>query len=639
MKKISIIIIILISTAFLFAEKKVKSDSTAYRKYYRLDAIRVIAKDTDESIGTIKTKELNKEEISGDINFYETLKGEPGIALTSGSKGESNLRIRTFQKEDVKIMIDGRTLNGGYFGNVNLLELPLFDVEEVQMLKGPVSSLYGVNSMGGTVNYISKKPNHDDWLKLSTVFKRNSTNNSKLMLSHAFEEWDFWLNLSSNTTDGFVLSKDFKPTVYENGDIRNLTNNQVLDAQAKLNFTLLDYQSVGFTAGYTYADEKNIPNSIYESRYRKFSDWKRYNSSLLLSFIHAENVESEHRVFFDAFDNTYHEYSDADMNNETLKSLLESYSLTYEGKINMRLDSQNHSSVLYKLEKQYYNRIDNRTYLTEVDNATYTNVLSFFNIYRLKENIELSAGSGLSNSIRDISSKKIETPVYLDYCAGVSWNNTFVDRINLGFSKNIQYPTMHELFSESRGNLYLDAEKAYKTELSVTHYIKNDLIPMSLSQTIFFNSIYDMIERKGDRYQNLLHLKNAGSESSLSLLITKKVSAEVNYTYINLDMNNTYDFYEIPQKQFGFKLYADLFSFAKLAYQFDYFDTRLSPDDNDIIHTLDAYSLHTLTLTKSYKKTKLIMAVENILDEDYQEEYGFPASGINFTLGVEVVLF
>lgn len=639
MKKITLIIVLLVLTSFLFADKKVKSDSTAYRKYYRLDAIRVVAKDTDESIGTIKTKEINKDEISGNINFYETLKNEPGIALTSGSKGESNLRIRTFQKEDVKIMIDGRTLNGGYFGNVNLLELPLFDVEEVQMLKGPVSSLYGVNSMGGTVNYITKKPNQDDWLKLSTVFKRNNTNNSKLMLSHAFESWDFWLNLSGNTTDGFVLSKDFTPTANENGDIRNLTNNQVLDAQAKVNFTILDYQSVGLTAGYTYADEKNIPNSIYENRYRKFSDWKRYNSSLMFSFIHADDVESEHRIFFDAFDNTYHEYSDPQMQNETLKSLLESYSLTYEGKLNAQLEYKNYASLLYKSEKQYYNRIDNKTYLTEVDNATYTNVLSLFNINRFLENIEISAGTGLSNSIRDISSQSIETPVYLDFCAGISFYNTYLDKINIGFSKNIQYPTMHELFSESRGNLYLDAEKAYKTELSVTHYIKNNFVPMSVSQTFFYNSIYDMIERKGDRYQNLLHLENAGSESTLSFLLSKKVSTEFSYTYIDLNMNNTYDFYEIPQNQIAFKLYADLFSFAKFTYKFDYYDTRLSPDDNDIIHTLDAYALHSVSLTKSYKKTKMIVAVDNIFDEDYQEEFGFPASGINFSLGIEMVLF
>lgn len=618
----------------------VKADSTATRKYYRLEAIRVIAKEPQESIGSISVKSLNKENLALELNFHDTMKGVSGVAITSGSKGESNLRIRAFQKQDVKIMVDGRTLNGGYFGNVNLLEIPLFEVEEVQMVKGPVSSLYGFNSMGGAVNFITAKPSDKDWLKISSIFKRNNTRNSKMILSHNFKTWDFQLNLTQNTTDGFVLSKNFKPTVYENGDIRNLADNSSWDFQTKFNWTFLDYQSLGLTMGYTYADEKNVPNSIYnyENLYRKFSDWKRYNSSLLLSLIHTESLESQHRIYFDAFDNTYHEYRDAVLTQETLNSLLESYSLGYEGKLNMALFSNHSSALLLKSEKLYYNRIDNRTYIEEIDNATYTNSLSLFDIFKMNQQTEVSGGIGFSNSIRDISTEQISTPVYPDFCAGISMKDIYFDKVILGFSKNIQFPTMHELFSDSKGNLDLDAEKAYKTEFSL-HKAFHLFKPLSFSNTFFYNSIHDMIELKGGKYTNFRQLENAGFETALMMNLSQKMNLELSYDYIDLSMNTGYPFYEIPENHVAAILNMSLPFNVKMKYQYDYYDDRISPDDNDVLHTLEAYSLHQINLSKSFKKTRLVFGVENILDTDYQEEWGFPASGINFTLGFETVLF
>ena len=36
---------------------------------------------------------------------------------------------------------------------------------------------------------------------------------------------------------------------------------------------------------------------FYESKVRKFTDWKRYNASVMAALIHSINVESTHRAF------------------------------------------------------------------------------------------------------------------------------------------------------------------------------------------------------------------------------------------------------------------------------------------------------------------------------------------------------
>lgn len=637
MKRFMLIVLIILFVQILSAEFA-KADTLKGRKYYKLQGIRVVARTPKESIGAITIKPINKETLAKEINMSEAIKDISGISLTSGTKGESNLRIRAFRKEDVKILIDGRSVNGGYFGNVNLNEIPMFDIDEIQIVKGPVSSLYGFNSMGGTVNYITKRADQDDWMKISSVFKRNNTRSSKLSISHDFIDSDFWLNITNNSSDGFVLSKDFKSTAYENGDVRNLADFNNWDFQTKTSFTVLDYNNLGISAGYTFSDKKNVPNSIYEGVYRKFTDWKRYNVSTLLSLMHSEKLESSHQIYFDAYNNRLHEYTDPELTHETLNSLLKSYSLGYEGKFSLNVLNNNKANILLKSEKQYYNRIDNQNYQTKIDNATYSNEISFFDTHNLNDHIELSLGSGFSSSIRDSDNKKYYSPYYAEFCTGISVYDFFSKKIVLGFSKNIQYPTMHELFSSSKGNINLNPEKAYKTELSVTHGF-DLLFPVQTTNAVFYNSIKDMIEQKGSRYANLRELENSGIESSVYVRFNDWINNEFNYTYMNLAMNNDYEFYEIPENQINYSLNVKFPYAFILKYNFDYVSDRISPDDDGHLYTLKEHALHGISLSKTYKKNKFMLSVDNLLDTNYQEEYGFPASGINFSLGFESVIF
>jgi iron complex outermembrane receptor protein len=634
--KRSIFLIILLGACLLYSAEP---DSLRGRRYYHLQGIRIVAESPKESVGSITLKPLSKDAPASESNLSEAVKDVPGVSISTGAKNESNLRIRAFQKEDVKIMIDGRSINGGYFGNVSLNDIPLFDIDEVQIVKGPVSSLYGFNSMGGTVNYVSKKANKDDWLKFSTIYKRNNTGSTKLSLSHEFTDWNFWFNVSRNNSDGFILSKDFKPTTYENGDVRNMADYCNYDFQFKTDFKIFEYSSIGFAGGYTFADEKKMPSSVYESLFRKFSDWERSNFSIISSLMHGENFESKHRIYYDYYSNTLQEFTDYEMNNMSLNSELNSYSLGYEGNLSYNSFNKLKSNLIYKTEKQYYNRQDNQSYQTKVDNATYTNQISQFNIYSLNKDMDLSFGAGLASSIRDYNNKKYYSPLYTEMCAGLNIKNFYSRTLLFGISRNIQYPTMHELFSSSKGNVNLHAEKALKAEISIAHSLKI-LKGADLHNTIFFNSVNDIIEVKDGKYTNIRNLKNCGFESAASLSFTKWSTGELSYTYMKLDMNNDYPYYEIPKHQINTSLAVILPYQIKVKYKFDYYGERISQDDEGGEHELGAYSLHGMQLSKSFNKDlRLLAGVDNIFDQNYFEEYGFPASGLNFYFGFESVLF
>ncbi len=56
------------------------------------------------------------------------------------------------------VVLDGVPINNAYTGDVNLVSLPLGDVERIEVAQGPFSSLYGGNAMGGVVSIFSKRP-------------------------------------------------------------------------------------------------------------------------------------------------------------------------------------------------------------------------------------------------------------------------------------------------------------------------------------------------------------------------------------------------------------------------------------------------------------------------------------------------
>ena len=58
------------------------------------------------------------------------------------------------------MLLDGQPLNDSYYGTVNWTMLPVGEFERVEVARGPFSSLYGGNAMGGVINLITRRADH-----------------------------------------------------------------------------------------------------------------------------------------------------------------------------------------------------------------------------------------------------------------------------------------------------------------------------------------------------------------------------------------------------------------------------------------------------------------------------------------------
>ena len=99
---------------------------------------------------------------SGERNLDEVLRQQAGIDLTRrqgiaiGIPGRLDVRGVPGPNRTL-VVVDGFPLNGSGTGFVNLQQIPLDTIARVEIIRGPYSSLYGANALGGVINIITKR--------------------------------------------------------------------------------------------------------------------------------------------------------------------------------------------------------------------------------------------------------------------------------------------------------------------------------------------------------------------------------------------------------------------------------------------------------------------------------------------------
>ncbi|MGQ9818053.1 MAG: TonB-dependent receptor [bacterium] len=112
----------------------------------------------DVSVGTIVIDEETIEAQAAS-NIGEILHNLAGIDVGDyGSPGSvMSISIRGTPSTGVLILLDGIPLNSMQTGMADISFIDVKNIEQIEIIKGPVSSLYGANGIGGLVSIITKK--------------------------------------------------------------------------------------------------------------------------------------------------------------------------------------------------------------------------------------------------------------------------------------------------------------------------------------------------------------------------------------------------------------------------------------------------------------------------------------------------
>jgi len=215
-KRCFIILLILILILNFMTDKLIYAEE--FKKAEELPEVVVTATRTEVEIekapASVEVVKKEKIEIKKPKTIDEALNDIPGVMIRRG-KGLmdtlSSITLRGFgQQQRTLILMDGITLNNPYTGAVRVGSFFPEDLERVEVVKGPFSSLYGGYAMGGVVNFITKMPEKREILVKTgygTSFDRGDAMDDlkRVYLSYGdkFKNFSFFISYGNHDTNGY----------------------------------------------------------------------------------------------------------------------------------------------------------------------------------------------------------------------------------------------------------------------------------------------------------------------------------------------------------------------------------------------------------------------------------------------------
>lgn len=115
---------------------------------------------TPTRVETIDGEELDEKNNMRPANVSMLLHESTGLQVqqTSATSGNPSIRVQGLDGRYTQLLKDGYPNFGNFANGLSILEIPPLDLKQVEIIKGPASTLYGGGAIAGVINFISKMP-------------------------------------------------------------------------------------------------------------------------------------------------------------------------------------------------------------------------------------------------------------------------------------------------------------------------------------------------------------------------------------------------------------------------------------------------------------------------------------------------
>lgn len=365
------------------------------------------------SVNIISGRELQKNY----FNVDEALRYVPGVNMAEDQisiRGSSGYSKGAGTR--VMITIDGVPFYTGDTGEIIWEQIPITDIERIEVLKGPASSLYGSTAIGGVINIITKKVTR----QALTTFKAFGGFYDK----PAFEDWRWYSGTRtfyetaithSNSIDDFGYSLSFKKL--DDDSYRKDDFKKRLLGYLKLDYNISNFSSISLLADFLHMNRGN------------FLYWKDSHNALIQNEVDQNKTVESNRLFL---------------------------SLIYKQGLSENISGEFKSSY-------YYSKFDGRGVVltSSIANLLRNELLVNF---KLPENIFLI--SGVEVSYANITSNMFSNPNF--------FTTAFYSQAEYKGIKNIA-ATLGFRYDYIKINL-MEGANAYAPKLGLNYSLTKDLI-------------------------------------------------------------------------------------------------------------------------------------------------------------------
>jgi vitamin B12 transporter len=577
----------------------------------------------------------------GKPQVKDILRAIPGInVVQAGSFGSAtSIFTRGTESSHTLVMIDGikifdpTSTNGAF----NFANLTLDNIERVEVLRGPHSTLYGSDAIGGVINVITKKGTGKPKVWASFEGGSYSTFKEGVGSYGEFEGLHYSVAFSRLDTEG-ISKADSK---FDNDEKDGYENTSIT---SRVDYEPCERVTIGSTFRYTDAkseiddsgghggDDPNRRNREKRTSVSSYincdvTDWWTVDFKWL--WMKNKRFDKDYKDHIDTSEYLYSEYKGANTSYE-LHNVLK---LGEFGTLSGGIDYDEQESDTY-----LYSQATWGTTLSDPSKVK-NHIVGYYlqNRLTIGENFYSIAGFRIDDhsEFGTYDTYKISGKYIFDWGTSVKG----------GWATGFKAPSLYQLYDPSNGNTALEPEESETYEIGVGQSLLEDKI--QLESTYFYTELDNLIDWVlinplwfTGQYQNVNRAKIWGIENLIVFEPLEQIQMKYSHTYLKTQNDIT------EQSLNRRPRHKHVLTFAvkpmeNLDFNLTYLYTGNRKDPRwvgGVQQQIILEDYHKVDLSARYIVNENFEAfgrIENLLDKHYQEVDGYGTPGISFYAGAK----
>ncbi len=552
---------------------------------------------------------IDREEIERNAasTVIDLLSRQSGIQVaTSGGPGTTaSLYMRGARPDQTKILVDGLPINSIDLAGSPLRYIPLANVERIEILRGPGSTMYGADAIGGVIQIFTRQGTPGLKADGFIGYGTQNTFQANAGVSGGNEQWRFRLEANQASTDSISAQKNATNRDADKDPYRNT------GGAASVSFLPAQGHEVGFiyrqNEGRTHYDSGNVPANGTFDDYVDFrtEQWQLFSRNRI-----TENWTS--KLQYGQTTDWQKNYASWAPQGSVLTT--ENSLLSWQNDIALPL-----GKALLGAE-HLAQKASPKDSFTGDDSITNNAVFAGWNANYRQHRWQIS---GRNDDHSQFGNKGTYALAY-GYQLAQHW------RLQGSYGTSFKAPSLYQLYDQWSGNAQLKPEEGKNAEAAVVWETGNQ----TASATYYHNRVENMIDWSYAtyKYQNVSRAKLEG------------VTLDYNARFGDWGVHVAYDWLNAIDEDTGFQLGRRAKNKALLGLSkiwgpletgVELVGAGSRYNNNTETGRMGGYGLVNLTARYAIDKTLSVEGrVNNLFDKNYELVQGYNTLGFNAFVGI-----
>jgi len=619
-------------------------------------------RDLVEEVTTVRTITQESIEEKSARNLDEALVREPSIVVRRAGEGVARVDLRGLRTRQILLLLDGVPFYTTEDGNFDPSLIPSNLIESIDVIYSNSSVLYGDGPLAGVLQVRTRSGEEGIQTRGRGDYREGDQYLGQVSVGGATGGFEGFAAGSYLNSDAYELPQDFDATIYEGGGLRDNSDRRQGNALVKLGYApsetgrvdlLVDYRHAEFGVPWTAIGNEDPYGR--NPNYQRVNDLDGFSTQLSGQLRPFEDLELRSWGYVTRQREDYGRYDDQDLDSIFRRNSyqVEGTTLITGGAVHGRYDIGSFGALRFAANGRFES-FDSDGLLCEAGGAgcpaspftviDTSNDLAAWSLgleyeFQPVEQAGLVLGYGhafldADNGVKDDGSL---------FLAGVYYDFPTDTRLRGSIAHKLRFPSIRQLYDIDGGNPDLDAESCWCFEVGIEQRLP---LGTTIGFTGYWLTLRDFIERltSGDPFENRQELRNRGFEVTATSRPWEPLFLYVAYTFLDardVTDDSPYDrLHNRPRHKF------DATGVITLPWQMDFrmavswvantsIDSRTDPA---LTRRLPDFVLFDLKLVQRFWEDRLRVqaGVDNVLDEEWTYNYGFPQAGRTVYGGIEL---